>query len=86
MSNKVDETLETAALRNFVVSLCTKPGMKPYDHRVVVVKAHSIAAAKEQAIVKIKHDKRHRFTKKGSWVFLKVEDASTTPIVETETE
>lgn len=82
--NKVDETLETAAERNFVVALRTKGGAKKATETVVVVQAHSIAQAKRKAYNKVKKG-RFKHSPFGHWEFTTVEAQSNeTPIVQVE--
>lgn len=74
-SNNVDETLETAKARNFVVSMQTRAGFQPFEHKVIVVTAYSIKGAKAAAIKKMKKG-RHQYTRAASWVFKSVQDAT----------
>lgn len=69
----VDETLESAALRSFVVSIRSRPGMNPRAQQVVVVKAFSIIGAKRQAVKKLAQGKFKNRDNINMWVFDSVE-------------
>lgn len=77
-TTNVDETLETAAERNFVVALQTKGGAKKAHSQVVVVQAHSILGAKKKAFLKMK-TQRFKHSTMNHWQFTSVQEVSNTP-------
>lgn len=72
----IDETLETAAYRKFVVSIRSTPGLKPSCHKIVTVEAHSILKAKQEAVRLLARGKFQFRKRMGLWVFDSVEPIS----------
>ena len=69
----LDETKESAALRSFMVTMISRPGLRPESVQTVVVKAHSILKAKLEAVKKVQKGK-FRFRNFDCWQFNKVEE------------
>lgn len=74
-----DERLETAALRNFVVSMRSLPGIKPDGRQVIAVQAHSVAMAKELAMKKVCKGAYKNRRKLSCWRFDSVEAVENGP-------
>lgn len=72
----IDETLETAAYRKFVVSIRSKPGLMPTCHKIVTVEAHSILKAKQEAVRMLARGKFQYRREMNLWVFDSVEPIS----------
>lgn len=71
---EIDETLESALPRTFIIALQSKPGLKPGLHQAVVATATSIAKAKKEAVRKVAKKQFARRNDIRFWQFLSIEE------------
>lgn len=69
----IDELLESAARRTFMVTIKTKPGAKKFVHQVCIVQALSPRGAKQAAANRMAKGK-FQHMRFSDWVFESVEE------------